>query len=72
MKKIFFGALALLALSSCKKDYTCECVLDGSATTSETYLFKNVTEKDAVSKCDNYDEVYDVLGLTVVKDCEIK
>jgi hypothetical protein len=25
MKKVFYSALVVLALASCKKDYTCEC-----------------------------------------------
>lgn len=58
MKKVILvGAIALLGLASCKKDYTCECkVYLGGEEFPESILNKNVsytneTESDATSKC---------------------
>ena len=52
MKKLLligmiFGALAL---TSCKKDYTCVCTIDGEDWPAEIY--KNTKKKDAKDKCD--------------------
>ena len=75
MKKIIgvaaFSALGMIALSSCKKDYTCECVYSGSTVVIETIQLKKMTEKDAKSKCDSYDEVVVIGSGSVVKDCSI-
>ena len=65
MKKIILvGAVALLGLASCKKDYTCECTMDlyGVKTTSSTTL--NATKSDATEAC----EAGNTTGFT----CEIK
>ena len=54
MKKIFFlSAFALLALASCKKDYTCSCteqVSENAITTK--HEIKNVALDDAKKTCD--------------------
>ncbi len=54
MKKIvFLSAFALVALASCKKDYTCKCteqVSDNAVTTSHT--INNVALDDAKKTCD--------------------
>ncbi len=65
MKKVLLvGAVALLGLASCKKDYTCECTVDllGVKTTSSTTL--NATKSDAKEAC----EAGNQTGVT----CEIK
>lgn len=36
MKKVLFAVLAVAALASCKKDYTCSCT-SGGLTISEDY-----------------------------------
>jgi|GEM_PF-877762 len=49
MKKFMFAAVAVLALASCKKDYTCK--YEGYET--ETYTGLNKTQKDvAKSACE--------------------
>ena len=53
MKKIIgvaaFAVLGMVALSSCKKDYTCECdIMD----TTTSQVFKDVKKKDATDACD--------------------
>ncbi len=70
-KTILFTVLAILTLASCKKDYTCECVYSGSTVVVETIQLKKMTEKEAKSKCDSYDEVVVVGSGSVVKDCSI-
>ena len=65
MKKIILvGAVALLGLASCKKDYTCECTMDllGVKTTSSTTL--NATKSDATEACE--------AGNTTGLSCKIK
>lgn len=59
MKKVLFGALAivLLGLTSCKKDYNCECTYQdtGNATFIENKTIKNSTLDDAKRTCDSYE-----------------
>ena len=63
MKKIvLLGTVAILALSSCKKIYTCECSAAGASASVE-YEDK-MTKKDAEEKCDE--------GDTSSVECEIK
>jgi len=50
MKKVLLvSAFAVLALASCKKDYTCECTAAGA---KATYQLKDVKKKDAQKSCD--------------------
>jgi hypothetical protein len=71
MKKFafFFGVafIASIALSSCKKDYTCECKYDLLGQ-QMTYSFeiKDAKKKDAEAACD-----YTVAGVASV-NCELK
>lgn len=61
MKKhiLLFAAGALIfGLSSCKKDWTCECTftaVDGSTQTSTT-IFPKSTKKDAQTACDQAEQ----------------
>lgn len=49
MKKVLFvGALALVSLASCKKEYTCECTDANGNVTTETNK-----GKDAKDACDD-------------------
>ncbi len=86
MKILFFlTVFALIALTSCKKDYTCECnnyySYNGIVDPSETEFFSSSTIKDTKSKaedkCDKGDFVYEeesIAGYTYKDyvDCEIK
>jgi len=68
MKKVLIGIFAVgaLALTSCKKDYTCDCTVtsstdDGagtvtSATTDVAYQFLDYKKKDAEAACTAWDE----------------
>jgi hypothetical protein len=72
MKKIMLvGAVALLALASCKKDRTCECTYDGVADkTPETYKKVTKTFMKYNANCVSY-EVTEGTETTKV-ECEIK
>ena len=57
MKTIKIFALAsfgIIALASCKKDYTCNCSSGGFTVVAETYT--SVSKKDAESKCSDYEK----------------
>jgi hypothetical protein len=50
MKKVLVvAAVAMMALVSCKKDYTCDCTVLGQTSSTE---FKDVKKKDAQEACD--------------------
>jgi hypothetical protein len=81
MKKILlFAPIALLALASCKKDYTCECTrswtYDGE---TETYIdkttIKGVTKNTVKNSSDcvsyDYTEIEDGETYTGKADCKI-
>lgn len=67
MKKItFYAAFFLIALTSCKKEYTCDCVITTSVTyddgfsepvttTGTTTSTRKITakKKDAISDCES-------------------
>lgn len=66
MKKVLliFG-FGLFLLTSCKKDYTCACKIDGLTVSTITI---NDTKKNATATCDESDAT--ILG--VVQDCSIQ
>ena len=67
MKKIMILCVGLLALASCKKDWTCQCTSSlGDATSSTTIT--DQTRADAKVTCDEGDG--SALGITV--DCELQ
>ena len=74
MKNLFIlTVFAIVALTSCQKDYTCECkgYIDGMyfATESQTI---NDTKSNAAEACDTSDVYYnDGVSILEVK-CEIK
>jgi hypothetical protein len=74
MKKIMLvGAVALLALASCKKDRTCECTVNGvkqTDSTPETYKKVTKTFMKNHAGCVSY-EVTEGTETTKV-ECEIK
>ncbi|MCS6823535.1 MAG: hypothetical protein NZ529_04505 [Cytophagaceae bacterium] len=51
---VFSATLVIVALSSCKKDYTCTCT--GEHGEEEVRVLENVTKAQAKSKCVNYEE----------------
>jgi hypothetical protein len=72
MKKtiLFVSALVILGLTSCKKDYTCNCAtmdLDTEEITTESYTIQAGHKSEASIECDGGD--YD--GVYIMQDCEI-
>jgi hypothetical protein len=55
MKRLFFSvallALVTLGMTSCKKDYTCDCK-DGSNQQFDTQTYPNTSLTDAKRSCD--------------------
>ncbi|MBU0489444.1 MAG: hypothetical protein KKA07_02510 [Bacteroidetes bacterium] len=72
MKKIAFvlgtAFIAAIALSSCKKDWTCECSLTSAGTTLTTSSTINATKKDAQEACDALEITVNGVGYV----CELK
>ena len=72
MKKLLSIAavtVALVSLSSCKKDYTCTCTFTGVGGSQEAVLQLNDSKKkDAESACDTWSTQYSTVGGT----CELK
>lgn len=58
---LLFGGIALLALASCKKDYTCSCTEDGE---TFNYPINNVKKKDAEKVCDTWKTAFVLDGGT--------
>lgn len=65
MKKVFFAAVAVLALASCKKDYSCECTYDSN---KYTYELKDVKKSDAKDACNAAGNQWVLLG----GSCDLK
>ena len=79
MKKIVITVIALftLSLTSCKKDYVCECsktrTSGGSTLTTEDgkYTF-NDTRTRAESRCNEQEATGDDVFGNYTRDCQIK
>ena len=61
MKKTFailsLVAFAAISLSSCKKDYTCECKYNSGINANDSYSYeiKNVRKSTAKDACDHWE-----------------
>lgn len=63
MKKVFVVAsLSLLALTACKKDFTCTCSKSGTGPT--TFDVDNVKKSDAQDACNKVGAAYVSQGYT--------
>lgn len=82
MKKILILALAVVALASCKKDYTCACTETDTDSSGNTDVYtsevtiKDVSKKivESASECVSYNSTYvDQSGdsFTTKVDCTI-
>lgn len=67
-KSIVLGAFALIALASCKKDYSCVCTATNGSSTATSTTTINDTKKNAEAKCDEGDAS---IGSSSVS-CELK
>jgi hypothetical protein len=73
MKKVMiFGTFALLALASCKKDYTCTCTTTAGGVSASESVTLNATKSDAEEACNEGDATATVLGITTTTECEIQ
>lgn len=61
MKRFILSAAVItiftIGMSSCKKDYTCDCK-DGNGNTFETTDYSNATLVDAKRSCDERENVW--------------
>lgn len=58
MKKVItLATIALIGLSSCKKDRTCVCV-DSDDGYTEAITLKNLKKKDAKTICESNNQIY--------------
>lgn len=78
MKKILLvAAVAGMAMASCKKDYTCECVYTTNSPGSPAYpststKLTKMKKDDATKKCDEGDISVSSGQYTSTWDCSIK
>jgi hypothetical protein len=72
MKKIAkIAALAIfgaMAMTSCKKDYTCTCKDDEDGTVFAATKYSKVSKKDAKSSCETADTQAAILGISCSLD----
>ena len=81
MKKtysIILGAILVVALASCKKDYTCNCSLTwtnsflGDTTWTTSGTIENSSKEDAEGACTQSNgSIDDGFGGTIVTDCQL-
>jgi len=77
MKKVILvAAVGVLALVSCKKDYTCACDVTTTglinSTTVVDTVYQDVSKSDAEDKCATNNSTVSAFGTTVTSVCEIK
>ena len=71
MKKILLlTAVACMAMTSCKKDYTCECTGAGLPAGYGSAKYTKVKKKDAQKSCDDINTTYQVYGADI--SCTLK
>lgn len=62
MKKVLIGSgfalMALVVLSSCKKDYTCACTYDSTTVNME---YTDVKKKDAEDACSTQETLFKIV-----------
>ena len=69
MKKLILPiVLVVVALSGCKKDYTCTCTTTGSST-PDVYTMPAATKSAAQANCVSTSQTYS--GTTVSTDCTL-
>ncbi len=68
LKVVAIAVVGLVALSSCKKDYTCECTTGDETAIVTTSTIENKTLKDAKTACENGSGTF--AGVT--RTCKIK
>ncbi|MCO5258860.1 MAG: hypothetical protein M9916_01835 [Crocinitomicaceae bacterium] len=61
MKKVFFIGMALLAFTSCKKDYTCTYTLIDTTVESKFTNLDKKQAKDAKANCESVEGTWAVV-----------
>jgi hypothetical protein len=80
MKTIFCFFCFIFLLSSCKKNYICECVTTTASSLlplpippqTSTQELKKMRKKQAIEKCDEGDGVTNITVVSITTECEIK
>lgn len=67
MKKILIISISIFALSSCGKDYVCDCTATDPAN-NDSFLLENYKEDNAKTKCNEFSNSGNVDGWA----CELK
>ena len=67
-KTLSIIALGMILLSSCSKDYTCECTTNGEITPTVTTETIKASKKKATSDC----EAKNTANAGIIKICKIK
>lgn len=72
MKKsaLILGGLGIIVLSSCKKDFTCECANVPSAGETFNIPMNDMKKKDAKQACENAQTTYVIASPTA--SCALK
>ena len=72
MKKVLFvAAVAVLGLTSCKKNWNCECkVTVSNVSTTQTSAINGATKKNATDACNTVQASYNTVYSTGT--CELK
>ncbi|MBA2611928.1 MAG: hypothetical protein H0U95_08160 [Bacteroidetes bacterium] len=66
-------AVGALSLTSCKKDYVCECVKTSpNGSSSESHNTGKMKLDEARAKCNDGDKSETTLGQTYTTDCSLK
>lgn len=72
MKKVLFGAVVLMAMASCTKDWTCKCktklnIGDTSTETKTSYVIKEKDRSEAKEICN----AFNVTSNTITTKCKL-
>lgn len=66
----FVAAIATLGLTSCKKDWACECTYNG-ATLTTTDGYNDLSKKDAEAKCEGKVSV-GIISVNTENNCTLR
>ncbi len=72
MKKVLLIAVACVAMTSCKKDYTCECTVTTAGISATASTTIRETKSKATTACEAGNSTTTVGGLSSTSTCKIK
>jgi len=73
MKRVILvAAVSMMALASCKKDYTCECVTSGLTSGTTSTVIENSSKSDAEDACIKTTSVDLGGGQSMTTTCDLK